>query len=193
MDTGSIANSTWYHVHLIKRTDTQVVDALISLSATAPTMPSSYTERRRIGAMLTTGSAQWLLFKQVGDEFLWDVAASNLSSVTPGTTAIQTVAVTVPPAVQADAMLNVIGIAGSGLDGRGGVWSPDVNSAGALVSATAPLMNFGVFGNFNTQMTASFLIVRTNTSGQVKYAMASTTGSISLATVGYLDHRGRDG
>src|SRR6185437_4291681 len=37
LDTGNIAASTWYHVHLIKRTDTNVVDVLVSLSPTAPT------------------------------------------------------------------------------------------------------------------------------------------------------------
>jgi hypothetical protein len=31
LDTGAIANNTWYHAYLIKRTDTQIVDVLISL------------------------------------------------------------------------------------------------------------------------------------------------------------------
>jgi hypothetical protein len=43
LDTGAIANSTWYHVYLIKRIDTGVVDILISGSATSPTMPTGYT------------------------------------------------------------------------------------------------------------------------------------------------------
>src|ERR1700748_2450984 len=32
LDTGTIANNTWYHVYVIKRLDTNVVDILISLS-----------------------------------------------------------------------------------------------------------------------------------------------------------------
>ena len=59
MDTGSVANNTWYHVHLIKRPVTGVVDVLFSLSATAPTLPTSYTIFRRIGSMRTDGSARW--------------------------------------------------------------------------------------------------------------------------------------
>jgi len=192
MDTGSIANSTWYHVHLIKRTDTQVVDVLFSLSASAPTMPTNYNRRRRIGTMLINASGQWVLFKQLGDEFLFDVVQPILNNVTPGSTAIQT-ATMFATGVQIDVILNMIGVAGTGLDGRGGVWSPDVNSGGALVSATAGLMNFGFFGNFNTAMSANTLIVRTNTSGQVKYAMASTTGTVTMTLIGYLDRRGRDG
>lgn len=71
LDTGTIANSTWYHVHLIKRTDTGVVDVLTSLSATAPTLPANYTLFRRIGAMKTTAGGVWTSFTQIGDEFLW--------------------------------------------------------------------------------------------------------------------------
>src|SRR5439155_4649676 len=39
LDTGSVAASTWYHVYIIQRTDTGVVDGLLSTSASAPTMP----------------------------------------------------------------------------------------------------------------------------------------------------------
>ena len=70
LDTGTIAASTWYHAYVIKRVDTGVVDVLVSLSATAPTMPGSYTLFRRIGAMLTNGSSQWTKFVQTGDEFV---------------------------------------------------------------------------------------------------------------------------
>jgi hypothetical protein len=49
LDTGSVANDT-YHVFLIMRLDTGVVDALFSVSPTAPTMPANYTLKRRIGS-----------------------------------------------------------------------------------------------------------------------------------------------
>jgi hypothetical protein len=71
LDTGSLAASTWYHVYLIERTDTYVVDVLISTSATSPTMPSGYTKKRRIGSFKTNASAQILLFTQYGDMFTW--------------------------------------------------------------------------------------------------------------------------
>lgn len=48
LDTGAVGNSTYY-VWLIRRPDTGVVDALFSLSATAPTMPTSYTQKRQLG------------------------------------------------------------------------------------------------------------------------------------------------
>jgi hypothetical protein len=58
LDTGSKANSTWYYIWVIHRSDTDVTDILFSTSATSPTMPSSfdYKRRLRIGAMLTNSS-----------------------------------------------------------------------------------------------------------------------------------------
>lgn len=54
LDTGSVSNSTYY-IWLIRRPDTGVVDALFSLSATAPTMPANYTQKRLIGGLTRTG------------------------------------------------------------------------------------------------------------------------------------------
>lgn len=53
-DTGSIANAVWY-IWLIRRPDTGVVDALLSLSATSPTMPTNYTEKALIGEVTRAG------------------------------------------------------------------------------------------------------------------------------------------
>src|SRR5262245_48463260 len=67
-DTGAIADGTW-HVFLIERTDTGVVDVLYSLSPTAPTLPTSYTKQRRIGSILREAGSI-VAFTQDGDEFL---------------------------------------------------------------------------------------------------------------------------
>lgn len=48
LDTGSIGNSD-YHIWMIARSDTGVVDYLFSLSSTAPTMPANYDFKRLIG------------------------------------------------------------------------------------------------------------------------------------------------
>lgn len=56
LDTGSIAPSTGYHIYVVYNTSTLNTDILFSTSATAPTMPSGYTKRRRIGAFITDAS-----------------------------------------------------------------------------------------------------------------------------------------
>jgi hypothetical protein len=54
LDTGVVANGT-YHVYVIKRIDTGVVDVLYSLSATAPTMPANYTKKQLIFSFVRAG------------------------------------------------------------------------------------------------------------------------------------------
>lgn len=55
LDTGTIAAATWYHAWIISNGTT--VAGLLSLSATAPTMPTGYTYKYRVGAIRTDGAA----------------------------------------------------------------------------------------------------------------------------------------
>jgi len=67
LDTGSEATDTWYAVHVIGDT-TEVVSpvGLLSLSATAPTLPSGYNVFRRVGWVKNDPSSNILRFTQVG-------------------------------------------------------------------------------------------------------------------------------
>lgn len=55
LDTGSEASSTWYYVWVIWNGTTTA--ALISASATAPTMPSGYTHKLRVGTIRNDASS----------------------------------------------------------------------------------------------------------------------------------------
>lgn len=190
LDTGTIANSTWYHVFLMRRPDTGVVDICISLSSTSCTtggnIPVAYTQFRRIGSMLTNGSAQWTKFVQNNDQFLLDVNVLNVSA-SPGTTAIQTITVTTPLGVVTNAILNVIGT-NSGGDGRGWIFSPDVNSAGALATSNTTI-NMGI--NNTSGQSPQVITVKTNTSSQIKYAMVQAAAAAIIVTTGWIDTRGK--
>jgi hypothetical protein len=63
LDSGSVANSTWYYIWLIKNPSSGTVDALFSTSSSSPTMPSGYSLKRLVGAVLTDGSANIVAFK----------------------------------------------------------------------------------------------------------------------------------
>ena len=107
LDTGAIAASTGYYVYLIKRPDTQVVDVLISLSATAPTMPTNYTLKRLVGWVLTNGSSQlvqWLGY--TGGEQAWQTLTSDINDSTL-TTARKTYTIANLPNVAHDTKFNV--------------------------------------------------------------------------------------
>jgi hypothetical protein len=86
IDTGSFAANKTYHWFAIRNPTTLDVDALFSLSPTAPTLPSGYTQFRRIASGLTeTGSAAWKKVVQDGDYFLLDTPVTQ-TFANPGTT-----------------------------------------------------------------------------------------------------------
>ena len=191
LDTGAIANGTWYHVHLIERPDTGVVDLLLSLSATTPTLPANYTLFRRLGSLLTDGSAHFVAFSQLGDEFLWKTApALDVSAANPGTAAV-TRTLTVPSGVQVTALMNV-GIAG----GAGGPIQVLISSLDANDQAPSQTASPGGQLTLIAGSTVPWAAIapRTNTSGQVRSRLSFSDGSTTLyiSTQGWIDRRGRE-
>jgi len=65
LDTGSEASGTEYFIWVIGKADGTVA-ALLSTSATAPTMPSGYTFKGRVGTVLNNGSSNFPEFLQEG-------------------------------------------------------------------------------------------------------------------------------
>lgn len=181
LDTGSIANNTWYHAYLIKRVDTGVVDLLVSLSATAPTLPTNYTLKRRIGSMLTDGSAHWVKFLQVGDQFLWSafVLDANALSLTGN----QSLTLTVPSGVIVDALMraNVTGTAGS----QGVLINSLAEAATSLSDG-----DYTVICQVTGQVFACTARVQTNSSAQIRIAAAGSV-TLSVGTYGWIDTRGK--
>lgn len=91
LDTGTIAASTVYAVHVISSPILgSVPAAMISLSSTAPTMPYGYSQFRVIGYVKTDGSANfvkgyWTAGNTPLRKFTFDAYAAT--SVTAGTSA----------------------------------------------------------------------------------------------------------
>lgn len=82
LDTGALAGTTWYSVWVIFNPTTQTVAGLTSLSTTAPTMPSGYTAKARLGWIRTDGTANKfpLSFKQQGRQ--WEYVVTAATNVT---------------------------------------------------------------------------------------------------------------
>lgn len=79
LDTGALAASTWYYLWAIFNPSTNTQAILMSLSSTAPTMPSGYTYKALLSAIFLDGSNNIMGFKQLGREYQW-VVGSNLST-----------------------------------------------------------------------------------------------------------------
>lgn len=95
LDTGALANNTFYHAYAIH--DGSTWAGLLSTSATAPTMPGAYTYKVRLGAVKTGGSATFLRTIQRGKKTIYQVIAASttanlpiIGSGTAGSTTIPT-------------------------------------------------------------------------------------------------------
>ena len=189
LDTGSIANTT-YAVWLIMRSDTGVVDALFSTSATSPTMPTNYDYKRRIGFIIRTGGAI-KAFVQTGDLFDWTTPVNDFTVNNPGTSSNPR-AVTVPDKTIAICNLRLADQTPAGEtyflarnpstnDTAPGssAFSLQTNSQGAGVPAAAS-------GQFQVKTAASSAIATRLDSSTADHYIVCTT-------MGYIDRRGRDG
>jgi hypothetical protein len=84
LDTGTEANSTWYYVWVIYNGTT--VSGLLSVSATAPTLPSGYTFSALVGAIYNESGGNFRLTRGFGKRvFHADVEALNAAGVTSWT------------------------------------------------------------------------------------------------------------
>lgn len=90
LDTGSEANSTWYHLWVIYNGST--VAGLMSTSATAPTMPSGYTYKGYVGAIYNNSSGDLVKTRQ-RNHVVSCTSQANLSAGTSTTNASVTVSI----------------------------------------------------------------------------------------------------
>lgn len=193
LDTGAIANSTWYHFFEIMRPDTGVVDVLFSLSATAPTMPSNYTYKRRIGSGKTNGSAQWVLFTQDGDYFRWSASVLDINTNNPGTSAVTATLASVPTGVNVFALINAA-LKTTSTD-RSEMYLRDLAASDEAPSGTAgPLATVTLGSDAGLGEASWGGRMRTNTSGQIGYRLSVSTATLTarIATLGWEDTRGKD-
>jgi len=186
LDTGAIANSTWYHVWLIRRPDTGVVDVLASLSATSPTLPSGYTQKRRIGAMLTDASAHWVAFTQVRTKFRWVTPTTDFAN-TSGVTTRVTQQLTVPTgtAVQPDLLFSVA----SGASGSSAFGYAILTSLNEFDTVPSNTINSGWVNaqNYIFGSTTSMTTLNTNTLGQIGRRAATLDSALLINTCGWDD------
>lgn len=90
LDTGSLANNTFYAVYVIGDSfQNQTPAAIISADLSSPLLPFGYDMIRRVGYVKTDGSAEFLPFRQEGsgvDRWMWyDVAIAT--DITAGASA----------------------------------------------------------------------------------------------------------
>lgn len=191
LDTGTIANNTWYHVYLIEDSATGIVDVIVSTNAAMPALPTGFTLFRRIGSMKTDGSATWTAFIQNGDYFEWAPPLNNLSVTNPGTTAVL-IALSVPLGIITQAYVNVftnnqsttnLVVYLSNPAGTNGV--PSTGSVFQTIIGQAA-------GATSTQCVNAYVFSDTSSRIRYRFSASGAADSLQLNTLGYIDTRGRD-
>jgi len=182
LDTGAIGNSDYY-IWLIMRSDTGVVDALFSLSPTAPTMPSNYDYKRLIGWFKRVGGTivafETYELPGGGLDFRWDAPTADVSLASTLGNARRTDAVKVPLNFSTLADLTILMYdASTAFQAR--VMCPDETDA-AVTSANA---------NFTSSTTAieetRQMEVRTSATGTIAArAEFSTVDTYTVRTCGF--------
>jgi hypothetical protein len=187
LDTGSIANTT-YHIWLIQRSDTGVVDALFSASATAPTMPTNYDRKRLIGSVPREAAAL-VTFTQTGDVFKRKLPVRDVNATSSGTSAV-TRTLSVPTGKIVEALLTVE-IVTSAAAGES-VYVSELSSTDQAV--TSPYITVGLAGGGAGQEWV-YGHWFTNTSAQIRtrQSVGGATETLNIFTTGWVDTRGRLG
>ncbi|MGR9274728.1 hypothetical protein ACU8KI_08960 [Rhizobium leguminosarum] len=186
LDTGALAASSWYHLHLMTKTSTGEVDILASRSFTNPLFPAGWeaSPRRRVGSVYADQDANLAPFVQTDDYCEWLQPASDASSINIGAAATL-IRVRVPDGMKTEGrFLILVSTAGGNGTGNLGLADPDGGDPTLFrtyMATQKPTTTNGV----TVQVTTP-----TDVNGRVM-AFAEANMTASILTLGYWDRRGR--
>lgn len=159
LDTGAEAANTWYYLWVIYNGTT--VASLLSLSATAPTLPAGYTFKALAGVVQNNGSSNFTPFRQ-SDRTVW---VDTVNAHGGGDTVYTSVSLAsfVPPLAK-----SVFGTAGVTTNSNGAIsLAGDANGLGAVIlSVTGSIAQDSFFGSAGYEVpcaTAQTLYFKTDT------------------------------
>lgn len=186
----AIADGT-YHIFLIRRPDTGVVDIAADTSVTganiAANTNAAYTQIRRIFSIIRASGAI-LRFFQLGDDVLWLTSKDNTNFINSGTVAFSPT-FTVPAGISVNMKFNAIV--------RGGASPMNVLFSSPYQTDVAPtgISDYSISGPNTTSgvLASGQFTVRTDTSAQMRIRadFSDANSFIRIATMGYTDSRGQ--
>ena len=183
LSAAALANNTFYAFYEIRRPDTGVVDVGFDISPTTPTLPANYTQWRYIGSWRTNAAGQWDDLLQFGDYWIYKLPRLDYNGAASTTRALLTLSV--PTGRKMYATFNLRG------DTSTSVYISDPATTDVAPSASAaPLATLQTDGAAG-QVTTIQAACMTDTSGRVAHR-AGNTNTFRLATLGWIDNRGRD-
>lgn len=177
------ANNTWYHVFLIKVSGSVDVGFDTSVTAANLVADHSATAYRRIGSVLTDGSANIIGFYQFGNRFRFKALKNNVSASAASAVSRGTITLSVPLGIRVDAEVGII-FTCPGSSDYGFLVTDLVNEADTAVSITNATAYIGGNGAYQQGMTVSCM---TNTSSQIGIRANLGGGTVNISTRGWID------
>lgn len=184
LDTGAVAANTTYHIWLIGRTDGTLRDILVSLSASAPTMPTGYTYKRHIQSMKTDGSSQWPACYQYGDILMLTSPTIDFNSSPP--VAATDLPLSVPTGIKVAALVNGHWRYNVGTNNLW-VYSKQQSDAGMVAGGGAEVVWIIGAGNDAPVYNRELL---TDTSGNIRQIANANAGTHVCVLTGWRHPRG---
>jgi hypothetical protein len=194
LDTGNLANNTWYHVFAIGMANGTTA-LLASTSVHEPNLPADYMFFRRIGAFKTDASAHIIPFIQEGDRFYWKTPRLDMVVGNPGTAPFLQAFASVPTGLPVHIVFNIVYIITSAGWPAGLLYISDPATADMAPSPNgAPLTTTSSVNSAGGNGAPTKLTMRTNSTAQLRFRAATSNGSdaIYVVTLGWIDRRGCD-
>jgi len=180
LDTGTVGSSRTYHIYAICKSDGTGGDYIGSISASSPTLPSSYIGGYyiRIASIPVNASTQFVNFThRVGNIFYLTNAAHDANQVITSTVP-QLLTLSVPTGIRVKPISRFNG-------------SAYYTTVASTDETCAPAGSFNVTGtagfDIATSATSLSRYLLTNTSGQIQFVSGIGGGTLSCWTMGWED------
>ena len=183
LNTGSEANSTWYEVHLIRRTDTGVVDVMFTTTGNRATLPAGYTQQRRIGWIYNDGSGNIKAFSQTGNYFTWITQVNDASAtMTESATAVT---LSAPP--YTIALFRASAVSTTSVNETAVIVFSERIEGNVTPASTTGISSLGV--EDMASVDAAHFQLRVDASSQIEWDTDNTVATFDISTYGYIDER----
>lgn len=183
LDTGAMANDTHYAVYVVAdSTNKFPAGAMLSVAANAiPYLPFGYDMFRRIGYVLTNGSAQILEFTQRKNGInrdMWyaNAIATNITAGASTTFAAVTASAAVPAGAK-EVFLQAVLTADAGA----------TRTAALRDGASASTLGQVFMSSPASTVTTASLVCPCGVSGDIDYLVSNASAAIALNVSGYVD------
>jgi len=188
LDTGAVANDTAYYLFAIYNPTSGISDALFSTSSTSPTMPSGYTKKKKIAALMTNGSAQirngtWTFNPSGSYQFDYKTQLTQFNDSSTGTSAVLKT-ITAPANTFAQGIISLFDDSVSGSAPILLITSPsETDTVPTSLINTLDMVAISATGENNFEQT--FIIKKLNSSSQLRYRVTVSAADISVKFINY--------